>query len=252
MKRELLKDIRNLLDFHRALGLDGYPRHAVSKKLPVQYSADEKPGKTLDSRPPAVNKASLKTGAAKLSDIETAIRGCTRCRLHESRSRIIFGAGSDQAELFIVGEWPSQEDDRLAMPFSGKAGELFTKMLAAIGLNREKIFCTSLVKCHPTGGRRPQTDELSTCLPYLLRQIDVVSPVLICAMGDLAARTLTGIAKPLLQLRGRLLTFKGIDGREIPLLPTFHPAFLLTNEEMKRASWTDLQIIQKHLQLKKK
>jgi uracil-DNA glycosylase family 4 len=156
-------------------------------------------------------------------------------------------AGPKRFELLIIAGWPSEEDDRLSQVLSGQAGELFDKMLAAINLSRQDVFITQAVKCLTPGNRLPNADEINTCRPFLLRQIEILQPRLICTLGPLAAAALLKKEESLFRLRGRIHTYRTVQGAVIPLLPTIHPAFLLKNPDLKKASWQDLQLLQKKL-----
>lgn len=248
--RKLLQDIATLLRFQRSIGIDDYPQSAPLKAFLA-------PGPLVL---PAVEAAAVAGDpnagrqTTTLDALETAWRDCQRCRLHTHRHRIVFGEGASRAPLFIVGDWPSQTDDRQGKPFSDEAGDLLTRMLAAIGLQRSEVFITNLLKCYPGDRQPPGPDETRTCLPFLYHQIDIISPLIICAMGQHAAQTLLNSSESLFRLRGRFHDFKQIsqtagDSRKaIKLIPTLHPAFLLKNPEMKKASWEDLQLIQRTLQ----
>jgi len=152
------------------------------------------------------------------------------------------GVGHPQARLVLVGDFPSLEDEAAAAPFSGKAEELLVKMLKAIGLGLADVYRTTVVKCRPLGPGAPSPEQITACLPLLSRQIAAIAPTVLCAMGPLAAQALLGSTTPLIRLRGKFHDYQGI-----PLMPTFHPAFLLNKEEMKRATWIDLQLIQARL-----
>jgi DNA polymerase len=182
-----------------------------------------------------------------LTDIREELQGCTRCGLYKNRTNIVFGQGCERPNLLIVAEWPGKEDDQQAKTLCGQAGELLTRMLAAIKLKREDVFLTHAVKCLPPGNRAPGPDEINACLTYLHRQIEVIKPRVICTMGPLAARALLKTDDSFFRLRGRFHDFQTIQGETLPLLPTFHPAFLIKNPEMKKASWQDLQMLQKRL-----
>lgn len=240
----LLQDIRRLLEYHLALGIESYPAtsgldsflHPEPKFLPHRRQ-----------RRDSNNVPPRSTVSLSLADIREEMKGCTRCRLCESRANIVFGQGSKQPVVLIVAEWPSNEDDQQAEAFCGPAGELLTKMLAAINLSRQEVFLTHTVKCLPPDKRAPEVDEISTCLIFLHRQIEILRPRVICTMGPLAACALLRSEDSLFRLRGRFHDFQTIQGVTVPLMPTLHPAFLIKNPEMKKASWHDLQLLQKKM-----
>ena len=162
-------------------------------------------------------------------------------RQQQSRNKAITGEGATGAKLLIITDAPSAEDDLSGLSMSGEPGQLLDKMLGAIGLSRDAVHLSLLTRCHAP--ETPKKDEVDACLPFLLREIMLVTPKVICAMGPLAAQKLLHTNKPLSQLRGRFHDFQGL-----PLIPTFSPEFLLKNPEMKKATWLDLQMIQKKLQ----
>lgn len=162
--------------------------------------------------------------------------GCPRCRLSETRTRVVFGEGSATAEVVVVGEAPGAEEDRTGRPFVGKAGKLLDLMLASVGFPRETVFICNVLKCRPPANRNPQADEVAACSPYLLRQLELVRPRAIFAVGTFAAQALLGTTTPIGQLRGTVHSY-----RDIPLVPTYHPAALLRNPAWVRPAWDDLQ-----------
>jgi DNA polymerase len=220
----------------------------ISKFLSPELTApaeDRTPAKTGDR--PATPTSFFKPApdsaiGLPLEEIYQDISGCTKCLLHNSRRNIVPGCGPAGAALFIVEDQPAAAEDEAGHPFAGEAGGLFDKMMKAIGLDRSQIYLASIVKCRPEKDRDPDPQETRTCLSYLARQIAAVNPTVICTMGPTAARVLTGNHQSLFRFRGRFHDFHGT-----PLMPTFHPRFLLKNEEMKKASWADLQMIQKKL-----
>jgi DNA polymerase len=173
-----------------------------------------------------------------LEAIRADLGDCRRCRLSQSRRRIVFGAGPERARLMFVGEGPGQEEDRAGEPFVGPAGELLGRIIQAIQLRREDVYITNVVKCRPPGNRLPDSGEIGTCSPFLLRQIAAVRPVLICALGSCAAQTLLQTAEPVSRLRGRFFEMNGIR-----IMPTYHPAYLLRQPEKKREVWEDMKML---------
>ena len=178
--------------------------------------------------------------AAQLADFHDAIRDCRTCGLSEGRRTVVFGSGSPNADLMFVGEAPGADEDRTGLPFVGSAGALLTRMIEAIGFRREDVYIANVIKCRPPGNRDPLPAELDTCRPYLERQIALIQPVAICALGRFAAQTLLETDEPLGELRGRLFSYRGIH-----LIPTYHPAALLRNRQWKRLAWQDLQLLRR-------
>ena len=170
---------------------------------------------------------------------------CTRCKLHKlGRKQIVFGVGNPRAELMFVGEGPGADEDEQGEPFVGRAGQLLNNMIKAMGLRREDVYIANVVKCRPPGNRTPERDECDTCSPFLLRQIAVIKPKVIVALGAVAAKTLLAINASMSDLRGRWY-----DCRGTKLAVTYHPAFLLRDPRQKKEAWKDLQMVMKELDL---
>ena len=198
------------------------------------------------SAPPEIAEAVPAAGrAAVLQMIRDEIGDCTRCALHKGRNKLVFGDGDPNARLMFVGEGPGADEDAQGLPFVGKAGQLLNNMISAMGLKREQVYIANVVKCRPPGNRTPEPDEANTCTPFLFRQIDVVRPQVLVALGATAATYLLGHRQPLAGLRGRVHAFRGTQ-----LIVTYHPAFLLRDPRQKKEAWADLQIAMKELGLK--
>ncbi|MGD0860374.1 MAG: uracil-DNA glycosylase [Terracidiphilus sp.] len=183
--------------------------------------------------------------AAALQIIRDEIGDCTRCALHSGRNKLVFGDGSPAARLMFVGEGPGADEDAQGLPFVGKAGQLLNNMIAAMGFKRDEVYIANVVKCRPPGNRTPEPDEANTCTPFLFRQIDVVRPEVLVALGATAATYLLGQRQPLAGLRGRVHSFRGAR-----LIVTYHPAYLLRDPRQKKEAWADLQIAMRELGLK--
>lgn len=183
--------------------------------------------------------------AAALKAIRAEIGDCTRCPLHAGRNQLVFGDGDANARLMFVGEGPGADEDAQGLPFVGRAGQLLNNMITAMGLQREEVYIANVVKCRPPSNRVPAPEEATTCAPFLFRQIDVVRPEVLVALGATAATYLLGQRQPLAGLRGRVHSF-----RETKLIVTYHPAYLLRDPRQKRAAWEDLQIAMRELGLK--
>jgi len=183
--------------------------------------------------------------AAAVALIREDIGDCTRCALHKGRNKLVFGDGSPNARLFFVGEGPGADEDAKGIPFVGKAGQLLNNMINAMGLKREEVYIANVVKCRPPGNRTPEPEEGNTCSPFLFRQIDVIRPQVIVALGATAATYLLGQRQPLAGLRGRVHAWRGSQ-----LIVTYHPAFLLRDPRQKKEAWADLQIAMRELGLK--
>lgn len=173
---------------------------------------------------------------APLQAIRTEIGDCTRCRLNQGRTHIVFGVGNPSADLMFIGEGPGADEDLQGEPFVGRAGQLLTKMIEAMGLKRSDVYIANIVKCRPPGNRNPEPDEIATCIPFLKKQIEAINPRVIVCLGKFAAQTLLQTEIPITKLRGDFF-----DYGKNKIMPTYHPAFLLRNPNMKRAVWEDLK-----------
>jgi DNA polymerase len=195
--------------------------------------------------------------AKALRLIREDLGDCTRCPLHKlGRKQIVFGVGNPEAELMFVGEGPGADEDEQGEPFVGRAGQLLNNMIKAMGLQREQVYIANVVKCRPPGNRTPEREECATCSPFLMRQIAVIKPKVIVALGATAAKTLLAMSSSMAQLRGRFYDFRPAGVRSDPnwqgckLAVTYHPAFLLRDPRQKGEAWKDLQMVMKELGLK--
>ena len=180
-----------------------------------------------------------------LPKLDEEIRSCHKCGLSKTRTNTVFGDGSLKAELMFVGEAPGKDEDLEGMPFVGKAGKLLTKIIESIGLKREDVFIANILKCRPPENRNPNPREIAVCSPFLYKQIKLIKPKVICALGKFAAQTLLETETPISQLRGKFYFYRGIK-----LMPTYHPAYLLRNSAGKKDVWEDMQTIARELKLK--
>jgi len=212
-------------------------RPASSTAAPLRV---EQPAATGEREAGAV--CSSVEECASLAELRAFIGDCRRCGLAERRNRIVFGEGDPNAALMFVGEGPGAEEDRTGRPFVGQAGKLLDAMIRAMGLAREEVFIANVVKCRPPGNRDPRAEEAAACAPFLDRQIDLIRPRVLVALGKPAANRLTGTAKAIGALRGRWLSYRGV-----PLLATYHPAYLLRSPAMKSKAWEDLKIVMARL-----
>ena len=256
--------------FYRDLGLTEYYRRPVDSALLARLAAqpDEPqpeaapqifhspqafhmedqpipPRKPFPSAPAISDAVPASDRAAALQLIRDEIGDCTRCALHKGRNKIVFGDGSPAARLMFVGEGPGADEDAQGLPFVGKAGQLLNNMISAMGLRREEVYIANVVKCRPPGNRVPEPEEGATCSPFLFRQIDVIRPEVLVALGATAATWLLGARQPLAGLRGRVHSVRGTK-----LIVTYHPAYLLRDPRQKKEAWADLQIAMKELGLK--
>ena len=181
-------------------------------------------------------------GSEPLLAIRRELGDCTRCKLAGGRTRLVFGVGNPAAELVFVGEGPGADEDREGEPFVGRAGQLLTRMIEAMGFRREQVYIANVVKCRPPGNRNPEPDEIAACEPFLRAQLGAIRPRVIVALGKFAAQTLLRDTTPITRLRGRWAEYQGIR-----LMPTFHPAYLLRSPEEKKKAWEDLQLVMREL-----
>jgi uracil-DNA glycosylase family 4 len=223
--REIVSHLRKLMVANMEMGLEA-PKISTST---LNY---------LDSRP---------SGFASLEDLRKYIGDCKRCKLGDGRTNLVFGEGSPEARLVFVGEGPGREEDQAGYPFVGEAGRLLTKIIKAMGLSREEVYICNVVKCRPPKNRDPEEDEIETCLPFLKAQLNLIRPQVICTLGRIAAQALLGREFKITRERGRWHSFM-----DIPLMPTYHPAYLLRNPSAKRQVWDDIQKIMKHMGLEVK
>jgi len=224
------------------------------KSAAVAHVADETIFEVLTPKP------EQKTGdpAAALKIIREDLGDCTRCKLHQQgRKQIVFGVGNPRAELMFVGEGPGADEDAQGEPFVGRAGQLLNNMIKAMGLRREEIYIANVVKCRPPGNRTPERDECDTCSPFLMRQIAVIKPKVVVALGAVSAKNLLAMNAPMSELRGRFYDFKPAGASSTDptwqgakLAVTYHPAFLLRDPRQKGEAWKDLQMVMKYLGLK--
>ncbi len=196
---------------------------------------------------PSLFEAFDKIPDDSLLRIRTDLGECTRCKLHKTRNKIVFGDGSPQADLVFVGEGPGHDEDVQGLPFVGRAGKLLTQMIEAMGLQRKDVYICNVVKCRPPENRLPEKDEVTPCSPFLQRQLDAINPKVIVALGACAAQTLLETTRGISQFRGQWLEFRGRK-----LMATYHPAYLLRNPSAKSEVWKDLQKVMAALGLEAK
>jgi len=181
--------------------------------------------------------------AMTLDDVRAWCGDCHRCLLGKTRTQLVFGEGDPHAALVFVGEAPGADEDRQGRPFVGRAGQLLTKIIEAMKLTRDQVYICNILKCRPPGNRNPEPAEIAACEPVLIKQLEVIKPRIICALGTFAARTLLKTDVPITVLRGRFHEYQGIK-----LMPTYHPAYLLRNPGAKKQVWEDVQMIMKELE----
>ena len=248
---ETKKQLAARVNYYRDMGIHDFYRRPADEsdtavaagKAPEQEAAmlpDNSRKSVLDSPLPVIQDK-----PAALQLIREEIGDCTRCRLHKGRTNLVFGVGNVNADIMFVGEGPGADEDAQGEPFVGRAGQLLNNMIAAMGLRREEVYIANVVKCRPPGNRTPEKDECDICSPFLLRQIEVIQPKVIVALGAVAAKNLLAMNDSMANLRGRWYDFKSSK-----LLVTYHPAYLLRDPRQKKEAWKDLQMAMKYLGLK--
>lgn len=225
--QKLLAQYKDYLRFREKMGL-GFLSASAYRTLCRGISAPQ----GSRTRPPVT-----------LDDLRQELGDCRRCILGKTRTNLVFGVGNAQAKLVFVGEGPGRDEDLKGEPFVGAAGKLLTRIIQAIHLTREEVYICNIVKCRPPNNRAPAKDEIEMCRPFLLKQLEIIKPRLICALGTVAAQTLLETTAPISSLRSRFHDFRGAK-----LLATYHPAYLLRNPAKKREVWEDMQIIQREYQ----
>jgi DNA polymerase len=211
---EVISDLKSYLEYLKGMGIQSLPASEMK----------------LDEPSPS--------RIMTLEEVRKELGDCKRCKLHRTRRTIVFGEGNEKATLMFIGEGPGYDEDVQGRPFVGKAGQLLTKIIESINLSREEVYIANIVKCRPPQNRNPEPDEIQSCNPFLMNQIRVIQPRIICALGTFAAQTLLKTDTKISQLRGKLFDLEGIT-----VIPTYHPAFLLRNPERKREVWEDMKKI---------
>lgn len=252
-------DLAAHLDYMRELGVQGVSRAAewrarvetprADAAAPASGETDDMPPEESRLAPAAGGPPTVSAPALAPAEALAALRheigpACTRCKLHTlGRRQVVFGVGNPQARLMFVGEAPGEDEDKQGEPFVGRAGQLLTKIIEAIGMTREQVYIANVIKCRPPGNRNPEPDEVLTCEPFLFEQLGIIQPKIVVALGKFAAQSLLRTTEPITKLRGRVFDWRGAS-----LIPTFHPAYLLRNPPAKREVWEDMKKVRELLQ----
>jgi DNA polymerase len=247
-------ELADHLKFFQDLGVAGIsrdPAWRVRQAGAAKSSAPAPPGDAArvatvpENAPVRRVDASHASGVELLATLKDEIGpSCARCKLHTlGRRQVVFGVGNPNADLMFVGEAPGADEDEQGEPFVGRAGQLLTKIIEAIGLQRSDVYIANIIKCRPPGNRNPEPDEVEQCEPFLFRQVEAVKPKVIVALGKFAAQSLLRTTEPITRLRGRSFNYRGAT-----LIPTFHPAYLLRNPSSKREVWEDMKKVRGILQ----
>jgi len=250
-----LQQLKSRLEFYQEIGLEGlFLKPHLSQEPPQTYSEED----VSQPETKAVKESPTNSYAAEspkslslfeedysqmstdesLEKIRQDIGDCQRCKLCSTRTHIVFGSGNPEARLVFVGEAPGADEDAQGLPFVGRAGQLLTKIIESINLKREDVYICNVIKCRPPNNRFPQKDEISTCSPFLLRQLEVIKPKIICCLGAAAAQTILKTKSSIGWIRGRFQDYRGAK-----LIVTYHPAYLLRNPEAKKDVWEDMKKI---------
>jgi uracil-DNA glycosylase family 4 len=263
--RELTSALRAHLEYLRVSGANGLPRaEAAAVETAVQAKAEMGPNAPASSAPraaaapgalieapalfpnavaapppPAVPALAPEEARRRLDVLAETVRGCTRCALHLGRTQTVFARGTGETGLCFVGEGPGADEDAQGYPFVGKAGQLLDRMIGAMGFSRDAVYVCNIVKCRPPDNRKPEPEEMAACMPYLKEQLELLAPQVIVALGATAVQGLFGTTEGITRMRGRWKLYGG----RTPVMPTFHPAFLLRNPAAKREVWDDLQAV---------
>jgi DNA polymerase len=225
---EIAHKLKEQLQYEQELGIPDIPMKRKKQNTDLQTH-------------PLTDAPSSET----LNDIRADIGDCTRCKLCKERTNIVFGVGDPSADIMFIGEGPGRDEDLKGEPFVGRAGQLLTKIIQAMGLERKDVYIANIVKCRPPNNRNPEREEMATCSPFLFRQIAAIKPKVLIALGNIAIQTLLQTKTGITRLRGQFHELAGI-----PLMPTYHPAFLLRNANKKKEVWEDMQKVMKKLGMK--
>jgi DNA polymerase len=234
----LARAVRAHVEHDARSAVDGYPApQARAAGAPLAAPAVRPVAPEQPERDPLVTPALQK--AASLDALRAEIGDCRRCKLAGHRTNLVFGVGNPKAQLMFVGEAPGADEDAKSEPFVGRAGQLLTEIITkGMGLRREDVYIANVIKCRPPGNRNPEPDEVATCEPFLIRQLELIRPQVIVALGKFAVQTLLRTKTPITKLRGQWADYQGIK-----VMPTFHPAYLLRNPGDKRLVWSDIKAV---------
>lgn len=274
--KEIIDDVRTYLEYQKMMGIKEVPK-CHSTEVPQCRSAAVLKSKTLKNKTSTLQNSNtgaltstlqhFDTGA--LDVIRSEIGDCKRCKLCKQRTNIVFGVGNPNAELMFIGEGPGADEDAQGEPFVGRAGQLLNKIIIAMGLKRSDVYIGNILKCRPPNNRNPEPDEMEACMPFILKQIAAIKPKVIVCLGAIAAKALLKTEAPISKIRGKLLDWPSEttsetgflittsekdeiikDIQPLKVVPTYHPAFLLRNPNMKRPVWEDMQKVMELLNLK--
>ena len=228
----IAENIKTILEFYQAMGIERIPFNCSDELLVTSNELKDKKNKNSS----LVTRHSSLEKKTTLKELRDEIGDCQRCKLSKGRKNIVFGEGSVDAKIIFIGEGPGEDEDIQGRPFVGKAGQLLTKLIEKMGFKREDVYIGNIVKCRPPFNRDPEEDEINACSPFIKKQAEIISPKVIVSLGRISTQTLIGLKIPIGKLRGKFYHFENI-----PLMPTFHPSYLLRNPKDKWLVWEDAQ-----------
>ncbi len=247
-KSEIAKELKRAMEFYQELGFKYLPvkiEHKCGSRQKAEFGMRNAELKSEIRNPQSgIDNPELKTQNSKLKiekdsalkSLRDEIGDCQRCKLCKNRKNIVFGEGPAEAEIMFIGEGPGRDEDIQSRPFVGEAGKLLTSLIVKLGLKREEVYIANIVKCRPPNNREPEADEIITCSPFVERQLEIIKPKVIVSLGKVATHALLKVKTPISKIRGNFFDYRGI-----PLMPTFHPAYLLRNKKDKWLTWDDMQ-----------
>lgn len=257
--KEIIEDLKRHLEFQKSMGVARVPIEKKAKEQTVPKAPEKEPVKTQAKAQTRTEKRddvirveqqfNIFDALAKkmtLEEIREEIGDCTRCKLHEGRTKLVFGEGNPKARLVFVGEGPGRDEDLQGRPFVGRAGQLLNKIIEAMGLKREDVYICNVVKCRPPENRTPEPDEMATCEQFLFKQIRSIEPGVVVCLGSTAAQSILKTKQSLGSLRGKFHQYG-----KAKLIVTYHPAALLRNPNFKKPLWEDMQVVMKELRISK-
>jgi len=244
---EILGMAREYINYQKMCGVDYYPHDGTAgiNKNERDNTIDMEETLShelhnINTEPKSVVQAPSEEKRSEITSVLNELSDCKRCKLSRNRTKLVFGEGNLDARLVFVGEAPGRDEDLSGLPFVGRAGKLLTKIIEAMNMTREDVYIMNIVKCRPPENRNPEEDEIRTCEPFMLKQLSIIKPEIICTLGTFSSQTLLKTSVPISKLRGHFHDYHGIK-----LMPTYHPAFLLRNASKKKEVWEDMQAIMK-------
>jgi len=236
-RREALKNARELVEYAKSLGMTEIPQD----KTKIEKIKPE----ALNHKNTGKNKMTVKEKTEALEALKKKIGNCKRCGLCDGRTNLVFGDGNPNSDLMFIGEGPGRAEDEQGIPFVGRSGKLLTDIIAAMGFTRDKVYIANIVKCRPPKNRNPLPDEVKTCIPFLIEQAEIITPKVIVCLGSVATQNLLSTEEKISNMRGKFT-----EWNNIPVMPTYHPAFLLRNSNMKKPVWEDMKLVMKKMGIK--